>query len=248
MFGKRDIENPPVMNPNCKVQDGFGALASWMALEADSESFVFQKFDDLSARNLLYLQCEMLDLRRQLEAFDMKVARLDARMDLKDAARTWETLVRMSAEKDPNPDVQNYKILIERLRETVKEYLRSANLVRPSNRALKALRSWVDGGTTRRPDGTKIRPILGGLARDYLDKEDGLAVIKPLDDVVLLSKMLRNIWPVKREVSRDGINLIGRFQERSITLTVNIISVVVAAILLLGSITVSISFILLGLN
>jgi len=41
----------------------------------------------------------------------------------------------------------------------------------------------------------------------------------------------------KKEPARDGVLKIGRFNETSVSLAVNIISVLVAAVLLVGSIT-----------
>ncbi len=73
-----------------EVREGFAAAAEWMVGDCDSETFVARKFDDVGARNLFYLQCEILLLRKRLVAYDQRAAQDEAAMDLKDAARTWE--------------------------------------------------------------------------------------------------------------------------------------------------------------
>jgi hypothetical protein len=50
--------------------EGYGAVAAWIARDPDNETFVFRKFDELGARNLLYLQSEVLELEHKLEEFD----------------------------------------------------------------------------------------------------------------------------------------------------------------------------------
>ncbi|KAF4784202.1 hypothetical protein HER10_EVM0005407 [Colletotrichum scovillei] len=83
-----DIENA-VKRPD--HGQGF-AQASWLlASDVDSEGFIFQKFNKLSARNILYLQCEVLALEEKLEKFDRLV---DGSTDtsLQESTRKWEKL------------------------------------------------------------------------------------------------------------------------------------------------------------
>jgi hypothetical protein len=129
-----------------------------------------------------------------------------------------------------------------------------ASFGRPSSRALKASRVWMNGGTELEADGTKPNPALGGIAKDSLDNGDDLIALKSSPAMDLFSRTLRDHWPVKvsryfdvnagalltrdqEEVSRDGIHRIGRYDERSITIAVSIVSIVVAGLLLVGSIT-----------
>lgn len=81
---------PPPPAP-CQ-KSGYAAVANWISLNHDNEAFVFRKFDELAARNLLYLQSELLHLEGRIQELDEKDAASDD-LDVKDAARTWEVLV-----------------------------------------------------------------------------------------------------------------------------------------------------------
>lgn len=77
------------------------AEASWLlASDVDSEGFIFRKFSKLSARNILYLQCELLALEEKLEKFDRLVDR-STDTSLQESARKWEKLVAQSIEGEP---------------------------------------------------------------------------------------------------------------------------------------------------
>ncbi|KAH8646767.1 hypothetical protein BX600DRAFT_518792 [Xylariales sp. PMI_506] len=225
-------------------KEGFAAAAAWMASDADNEALIYRKFDDLGSRNLLYLQCEVLLLQKRLAAIDKDFARFDADITLKDAARRWEKLVELGTGSNPNPKAKEYMGLVLELRVKIKEYhegliLQSqiANLGRPSSRALEASRAWMHGGRELREDGSKMLPVLGGLAKDYLDQGDDLVALKSHADVDFLSRTLRAYWPSKNQITRDGVPMIHQFDEKSVSLAVTAISIVVAAVLLVGSIT-----------
>lgn len=99
--------------------DGFAALAEWIALDPDNEPFVFRKFDRLAARNLLYLQAQIIMLEQELEKLDQEVTQTDD-MSLKDAARRWEQLVKQDAEGQDHARRQ-VKLVVE-IKHALKEY------------------------------------------------------------------------------------------------------------------------------
>lgn len=70
---------------------GFAQAARWIALDPDKETFIYRKFDELAARNLLYLQSELLVLENKLDQLDRHDA-ISNDMDLRDAIMKWETL------------------------------------------------------------------------------------------------------------------------------------------------------------
>jgi hypothetical protein len=70
---------------------GFAQAARWIALDPDKETFIYRRFDELSARNLMYLQSELLVLENKLDQLDRHDA-VSNDMDLRDAIMTWETL------------------------------------------------------------------------------------------------------------------------------------------------------------
>ncbi|CAG7558295.1 unnamed protein product [Fusarium equiseti] len=224
---------------------GFAALSSLMASDGDQELLIFRKFDELSARNLLYMQCELLSIEERLKRCDRKVSS-SGNMDLEEAAETWEVMVEQA--KDGRAEAKEMMELIQELRVKIKEYhealdmeSRIARLHPPDRRVLRVAQNELWGGPLD-GDGRKRNPIVGGKTKDYLDTENDVVSLRTPVETDPLSRMLRAIWPGKEEVSRDGLSHITRFNERSIPIAVALINIVVAIILLVGPIT-SMSFV-----
>jgi len=55
----------------------------------------------------------------------------------------------------------------------------------------------MNGGDKPRPDGSKLLPALGGIAKDFLDNEEDLVALKSHDNTDHLSRVLRKYWPAK---------------------------------------------------
>src|SRR5277367_1163522 len=91
-----DIE---VGQPPEARRDGYPAVAAWMARDPDNESFIYRKFDKLSARNLLNLQSELINLESKLEKFDNETQNSNDQV-LKQSARKWEIFVRNAAVRE----------------------------------------------------------------------------------------------------------------------------------------------------
>lgn len=105
-------------------KEGFAQVARWVALDPDKETSIYRKFDELAARNLLYLQSELLVLENKLDQLDRNDAKSDD-MDLADAIMTWETL-----ERQYNTGSEKARVrmdLIVKIRAKLKEY-RSLNV------------------------------------------------------------------------------------------------------------------------
>ncbi|KAJ4017492.1 hypothetical protein NW766_003552 [Fusarium irregulare] len=224
---------------------GFAALSSLMASDGDQELLIFRKFDEISARNLLYMQCEILSIEERLKKCDRKLAS-SGEMDLEEAAETWEVMVEQA--KDGRKEAKEMIDLIKELRVNMKEYhealdlqSRISRLHPPDRRVFKVAQNELWGGPLD-GDGRKRNPIVGGKTKDYLDAEHDLVSLKTPVETDPLSRMLRAIWPGKEEVSRDGLSRITRFNERSIPIAVALINIVVAIVLLVGPIT-SMSFV-----
>lgn len=97
-------------------KEGFADVARWISLDRDNETFIFRKFDELAARNLLYLQAELLVIESKLDKLDQQDA-LSNDIDVKDVARRWEALEQLD-----NVDAQARLDLVFALREKLKEY------------------------------------------------------------------------------------------------------------------------------
>lgn len=104
-------------------REGYIAAASWLVRDADSETLVFRKFNKLAALNLLYMQSEILDVEQQISQMHRDIE--DSRdMNLKNAARKWESLVEQSTAGSPEPreKARTQMELIKHLRAVIKDY------------------------------------------------------------------------------------------------------------------------------
>ncbi|KAI1359186.1 hypothetical protein F5Y08DRAFT_332537 [Xylaria arbuscula] len=225
---------------------GYAQWASWIASDPDSEPFVFRKFDELGALNLLYLQSEMIHLETQIKELCLEDVR-QPDIDSINAARQWEALLEQSApsELTDNPDpatvaskartrAKSKMKLILQLREKLREYhdallLQSnvANLQPPSERVLRA---------TKQMFSQEGYTIIDGKARDYLDADDLVALKSPAMDH--LSNYLRKARATKDKpgLTQDGRPRIKRFEERKITQLLGLITILVAIVFLIGPI------------
>lgn len=112
--------------------EGFAGVASWIAADVDGETLVFRRLGSLAARNLLYLQAEMLALEGRLARLDAAVAAPGADMVVKDAARTWEVLVEQceggdeadmdDREREARLRAREHMEVILALREKIRDY------------------------------------------------------------------------------------------------------------------------------
>ncbi|KAI1282655.1 hypothetical protein F5Y07DRAFT_194321 [Xylaria sp. FL0933] len=232
-------------NPTNPKPAGYTQWASWIASDSDSEPFIFRKFDELAALNLLYLQSEMLSIEAQLRRLDQEDVR-QPDIDSINATRQWEVLVAQcappefsdseSANTESKACVRARKRmeLILRLRTKIKEYheallLQSkvAQLQAPSGRVIRAVKQMFNQGGF---------PVLDGQAREYLDANDLVALKSPTTDP--LSNFLRRARASKTkiELSAEGSPRIGRFDEHQVVHWVNIITIVVAIVFLIGPI------------
>jgi len=101
-----------------KRKERFADVARWIALDYDSETSIYRRFHELAARDLLYLQAELLVLEDQLNELDEHDPKTDD-MDKKDAARTWETLIKRHASGLEDAKVR--KESVEKIRAKLKE-------------------------------------------------------------------------------------------------------------------------------
>ncbi|SCN88029.1 uncharacterized protein FFNC_08511 [Fusarium fujikuroi] len=219
---------------------GFSALSSWIVSDKDQELLVFRKFGEISARNILYLQCEVLSIESRLKAWDKQVEGSNDTA-LEQVAETWEMMIEEA--EAGKTEAKDMLELVKQLRVKIKEYHEALDLQSrisllnsPDQRALEVARNELHGGPLRR-DGQKPNPILGGRGKDYLDETEDLVSLKASAAVDPLSKLLRAYWPGREELSRDGRRRISHFDERSITIAVALVNILLAMILLVGSIS-----------
>ncbi|CAG9975056.1 unnamed protein product [Clonostachys byssicola] len=214
-------------------QDGYPALANWIAADPDSETFIFRKFNRLAARNLLYLQSELCTLEGSLEKLDSQIGK---DRSLKMSARMWEMLVEKA--EDNNRPEWEWMELRRDIKDKLKEYhealiLQSsiANLSTPRASVLRRFEDWFRGGAR----GSQYC-IISGQAQGILDDVDDLATLKLVGEEDMLSRFVQDHWPLK---GRPGAHTKGNtryFHLRHAAATVAMISTIVAALELIGAI------------
>ncbi|KAK3293541.1 uncharacterized protein B0H64DRAFT_465913 [Chaetomium fimeti] len=174
---------------------GFPLLAQRISLSPDYESFIFRKFDRLSARNLLHLEGKLAYLEHKLDQADEQAALPTADNEARRSVRAWEAFEENAANPD-RPEHMHMK-LAEQVHETLKEY---PALEAPKNRAFDVAHNQFyedindEFGHTKRQ-----RPLLAGLAECRLEegnRRDLVAVRRPADKD-LLSRFLQDHWIFK---------------------------------------------------
>jgi hypothetical protein len=101
------------------VRDGYPALATWIGGDPDGETLVFRRFRRLSARNLLHMQSQLIQLEQEIDGLDMQ-ARTSADLDARQASRRWETFTKLAADPDRPERVHMEKV--NELSAKMKEY------------------------------------------------------------------------------------------------------------------------------
>ena len=89
-------------------QEGYPALADWIAADPDNETFIFRKFDRLAARHLLALQAQLFAQEAEIEELERKMCN-SKDISQRESARRWETLIGHAA--DPNrPEARHLEL------------------------------------------------------------------------------------------------------------------------------------------
>lgn len=107
-----DVSMPQVLR-------GFPSLAAFISSNCNSESFVYKRFDQLAARNLLYLPSELAHLHDRLEEFDRADCTGPCDLEARRCARSWEEFERV---KDVSAKQRERWDLISQIRSTLREY------------------------------------------------------------------------------------------------------------------------------
>lgn len=98
---------------------GFPSLAAFMSENSCSESFIFQRFDRLAARNLLYLQSELAEFQKKMDDLDRQDNQPPCNLETRRCARSWEDFERI---KDRDLKQQERWDLMIKIRKTLREY------------------------------------------------------------------------------------------------------------------------------
>ncbi|KAH6622734.1 hypothetical protein F5144DRAFT_496076 [Chaetomium tenue] len=224
---------------------GFPLLAQRISVSPDYESFIFRKFDRLSARNLLHLESRLAYLEHKLDQVDAKAALLSADNETRRSIRAWEAFEENAA--DPARPEHMHMKLAAQVQETLKEYQEAllrqnqiAALEAPKNRAFNVAYDQFHDDINDECGHTKRRrPLLAGLSESRLSeskRHDLVAVRRPADKD-LLSRFLQDHWVFKEHSKTTRVtNETEHIKESHVAWVAAVISTVLAAILLLGAI------------
>ena len=95
--------------------EGYPTFAEFIS--KDKDAAIYRKFENLSARNLLYLQSELHDLERQLEEVDRGDAKNIGDENAQRAARLWTHLA-----NDSNAQARARRQLHAEIKVKIREY------------------------------------------------------------------------------------------------------------------------------
>lgn len=225
---------------------GFPDFSAYVASDPDLE--IYRRFNRLSARNILYLQSELLSLEAQLERFDAEdetrikqASNIGEKMDIWQPNMDWDTFVRRARagtlpEATVNDKSQDDKYrCLQNLRRVLAEYqdaiIRQStclSLPNPGEKPLRAFSDWI----------SREEPLLGQSQRLIDDSRD-LFGIAPDGDSDRLSRLLKNNFSYFFQEKRGHPASWGEmyyFRERAVARLVTVVSVLLASILLVGSI------------
>ena len=98
---------------------GYPSLAAFIASDCDKSIAIYRRFDRLAARNLLYLQSELVELEARQDALDAEDLR--GTLEDKKSARDWQTLRSRAAEPGNTREKERLDLSVE-IRKKIKEY------------------------------------------------------------------------------------------------------------------------------
>lgn len=158
---------------------GYSSLAHFIATDHDKTTFIYKRFDELAARNLLYLQSELAELQGKQQTFDEED--LSAAMETKQCARNYADFERAAAHDGNTKQKERMELMLQ-IRQTMKEYREAlflgttlASQPRPSKRVLRGFRTEF---YNEWPDKSKSFPSLGGRSAGLYDDVDDLVALK----------------------------------------------------------------------
>ena len=111
--------------PEINFVKGYPSLAAFIASDYDKSTAIYRRFDRLSARNLLYLQSELVELEARQDALDAEDLR--GTLEQKKCARDWQTLKERAAEPGNTGEKERVEVL-EEIRKKLREYRKNSFL------------------------------------------------------------------------------------------------------------------------
>lgn len=182
---------------------GYPSLSDFIASDRDRTTLIFKRFDELAARNILYLQSEIADLQAQQRAFDQEDLTSDR--PTKQCARNFKSFKDAALQLQNNAKQQARWELMLRIRSSMIEYREAllsevtlATLPRPSKDVLRAFQE--DFYNQHQP-GDEPFPTLGGHSAGLYDDKDDLVALRVQQDSDRLTSFVQRrlafMFPVR---------------------------------------------------
>jgi hypothetical protein len=206
---------------------GYAAVAELMSQDPDKETYVFRRFDKLTARNLMNLQGGLIALQNELDMLDAEAAR-SPDPDTHSSMRSWQIMKEKSVDSSVRKGSEERKRLAiaEQLEVKLRKYRKFASKIWivslygyevAHHSRLVALRSpaCIDKALLLSRETMKLESPDKRIATTYryalqdvesderakLEEAEDLVVLKPSADRDILSRTLRNHWPFPTLVS-----------------------------------------------
>ncbi|KAL2845201.1 hypothetical protein BJY01DRAFT_214391 [Aspergillus pseudoustus] len=228
---------------------GFPSLAQFISRDYDHSTFIFKRFDELSARNLLYLQSELADLQALQDQYDREDVK--ASWEEKEGRRDWDKF-KSKASSSGNgkfPEDEKRMELALKIRAALREYketilLDSAllSMPRPSKRTYEAFRNHYHHGSSSSSSGApsnRFSVLQGNSETIYTDRDDLVALVRPpVEDRI--SSFLRDhcslLFMDRKRTGTANSSPLVYLSSTRIAVIAAILNIILAAAMLFGSI------------
>lgn len=202
-------------------RNGYPALAAWTARNPDYDTFIFRRFDRLSAYNLLVLESQVTALEAGLDQLDEQALRTSVLnpedLELSRSVRNWEVF----AERAKDQSLPEYKrmVILNEISAKLKEYRECINkqdwtwlkladeaivlqstvaaMDKPRNRAFRAVSNFFHGVSSKAYLFEKQRPVLAGRSAGRLDDKQDLIAVRRPSEQDMVSRFLQDNWMFK---------------------------------------------------
>jgi hypothetical protein len=232
---------------------GYASLAAFIASDPDHSTAIYRRFDELSARNLLYLQSELAELKARQDELDQEDFRGD--LDDKRRAKDWKVLRDRADSGDVN--ARERLDLVHSIRSKLKEYSMSeksapveeltysylgealimeSTILSLRSPAKQTFDAFLDGFNDHGNSKTPYSTLGGRSASLYDEREDLVALRRPAEEdrlTIVLRKYFPFLFMTNRQARRGRI---AYYLEERIRKVVAFISMILAAGLLYGAI------------
>jgi hypothetical protein len=178
---------------------GFASLANFIASDRNRTTLIYKRFDELAARNLLYLQSELAELQTEQRKYDEEDFCVD--LNTKQCARNYAEFEKQSKTGGSAQQIKR-KELMHRIRRTMKDY-REALLFESTMAALpvpskSVLRAFQGTFYNTAGDNHELLPTLGGSSRNIFDDHNQLVALRVQESPDRLSRFAQENLAVAR--------------------------------------------------